>query len=559
MPGRLAVTRAAYHRAMIGTGADEEVGRYAPQRDVSDVAPRRGYVAQRCALRVQYELFPPPGAEPSPPADVEQLRAEARAAFEAEVLAAVGAQHPDALVVDQGRPPALHEAETLLAMGEGVPVVIGGRLPTDVLGRREGRPHVLARGERRPDGAWAYHPVEVRNHKTIDVGESKGPALGALVSPLAAPWLAAAAPAEDGTTRSHQGDRFGLAHLHRMLEQTPHGSADAVGAVIGTERRLVWHRLDVPVAQHRWDRRHRTTETTLARYDLEFSFRLDVLAAAAGDPIVDPVAVGECSTCPWRTHCWPRIEAADSTSLLPGFGYRQWYNLTRQGITTRAQLAALDLRTALVRDAFEGIGDLAAVVARAATSEPDAPAVDVLGIADRPRPGHADVGPDLDAGPTAEVLRQVTALAAHGITTAADLLTLDLTVVALADQPIRRLAEAIGGARAQATGRPQLRHGVERLEVPSADVEIDIDMESALDGTAYLWGALVDGTYHAVRSWDTPTAEAEAVVFVAFWDWLTAQRRAARVQGRSVAIYCWFKGAESGALRRGAQAASVDT
>lgn len=589
----------------------------APRLDVSEVPPRGGYVARRCPLRVQYELFPPVGVEPGQPADVERLRAEARAAFRAEVLDEVRALQPNSVTIDDEQPATMQVGATLLAMGEGVPVVLGGRLPTDVAGRRDGRPDLLVRGEQRPDGTWAYHPVDVRNHRTLDVGEPEEPGLGAIVSTLGAPWLASASTAPDKTTRSQHGDRLQAAHHHRMLEQTPHGSADAVGAVIGTERELVWHRLDVPVVQHRWDQPHATTESTLARYDFEFSFRLDVLAAAAaGEAIVGPVAVGECSTCGWRSHCWPRIEAADSASLLPGFGYRQWYNLASLGITTRAQVAALDLRTALVRDAFRGVGDLAAIVGAAVASEPDRSVADLValvgaageaepdraGIAAEPDPladdpaalvGAVDPGPDgagiaLDtagtepdapgpepdpepgaagavaAGAVADasaadpdVDEQVVVLVAHGITTAADLLALDPVVVSLADQPIRRLAEAVQGARAQASGRPQLRHGAERLVVPTADVEIDIDMESALDGTSYLWGAWVDGRYHAFKSWEAPTTVVEAEVFLTFWDWLTAQRQAAAAQGRSVAVYCWFKGAESGALRRGAKAAAV--
>jgi predicted RecB family nuclease len=155
-----------------------------------------------------------------------------------------------------------------------------------------------------------------------------------------------------------------------------------------------------------------------------------------------------------------------------------------------------------------------------------------------------------------DVDRLVDVLGDHHITTAEGLTALDPTVVALADQPVRRLAEAIQGARAQATGRPQLRHGVAELVVPSADVEIDIDMESALDGTAYLWGAWVDGSYRSVTSWDPPSPEREAQVFADFWVWLTHLRQEAAAQGRTVATYCWFKGAESGALRRGAKAAA---
>ncbi len=548
---------------MTGASSGRHVGGAVARLDVSGVPPQGSHVAKRCPLRVQYEVFPPRGVEAAPVADVVELRSRAAADFQAAVLAEVAARADGSSVVAvrHDRPRPLRVAETLLAMGEGALVVVGGLLPTDVLGRRQGGPDLLVRAERRPEGPWAYHPVEVRNHRTLDDGEPREPGAGALVAPIGTPWLASATRAADRTTRSRHGDRLSLAHQHRLLEQTPHGSADAFGAVIGTERALVWHQLDEPVVQHRWDVPHATRESTLERYDFEFAFRLAVLAAAAlHEPAVGPVAVGECSGCPWRAHCGPRIEAADSTSLLPGFGYRQWYNLARAGIATRAELGALDLPTALVRDAFAGLGDLPAVVAAASALPPDTPVDQVL--------LHVDPDPDPDRaaataaegdGPgRAEVIgRQDAVLRAHGVACAADLVALDPVVVALVDQPVRRLAEAIQGARAQATGTPQLRHGVARLEVPSADVEIDIDMESGLDGTTYLWGAWADGAYHAFRSWASPSPEVEATVFAGFWAWLAERRRTAALDGRRVAVYCWFQGAESKALRRGAKVAAA--
>ncbi|HEX2576404.1 MAG TPA: TM0106 family RecB-like putative nuclease [Aquihabitans sp.] len=527
---------------MTAARADDAILGAPPARDVSSVPPQGGHVARRCPLRVQYEWFPPEGVRPEGPADLERLRAETGAAFEAELLAEVARRHPDAVVVDRHQPAARQIAETSLAMGRGVPVILGGRLPDDVLGRRVGRPHLLLRAERRPSGSWAYHPVVVRGRRTLDVGAPNEGSRATATSTLEQPWRADATPAVDRTARSHQGDLFHVAHLHRMLAGTPHGSAEAVGAVVGTEHEVVWLELDVPVPQHRWDRPHAVEQSTLGRYDAEFGFRLQVLAAAAaGEPIVGPVAVGECATCPWRHHCRPRIEAADSTSLLPGFGYRQWYNLARVGITRRAELAGLDLRSALVRDGLRGVADLPALVAAAGAADPATPVAELVATV------AGTVDDDDELARAAERLALVTA---------ADLVALDPAVVALHDQPIHRLADAVQHARAGAAGRPQLRHGMDRLEVPSADVEIDIDMESALDGTAYLWGAWCDGAYHPVASWAPPSPEVDAEVFVGFWTWLSGRRAAAAAAGASVAIYCWFQGAEAGALRRGARAAA---
>ena len=557
---------------------DDDVGRTSPRRDVSSVPPQDGEVAKRCPLAVQYRTYPPappaataagdhPAGAPARPSDIDRLRDEERVAHVAAVHRALQDRHPDAVSPDARRDPSERVARTVAAMADGAPAVISGQLPTDPVGRRRGRPLVLVRAERRPDGRWAYHPVEVAGRRTLDAARARAdPAAGAAVAALDAPWWDHVAPDPGRRARSNRGDLLRLAHSHRLLAHAGHGSSVAAGGVIGREEVVVWHRLDVPVAQHRWDLPERTDEPILARYDLEFSFRLDVLAAAAlGTPIVGPVAVGECARCPWRPRCWPEIEAADSTSLLPGFGYRQWYNLARRSITTRAQVAGLDLRTAAVRDALTGGIGVRALADAARSTAPETPIGHLVRSLLAPLAGRRqdraerehdqeqgeDDGEELDRS----VARTTTRLEQLGVTTVGDLSALDPEVLALAEQPIRSLGDAIQGARAQASGQPQLRLGVAELVVPGADVEIDIDMESALDGTAYLWGALVDGAYHAAVSWERTDAEVAAEVFLGFWDWLVGRRRAAEAEGQSIATYCWFRGAESGALRAGARAA----
>ena len=524
---------------MTDVGGEAETGfdRYRNRRDVRAVPPQGGYVAKRCPLRVQLDVYPPEGVVPMEPAAVEQLRMDEGIAFEAEVFAELLALHPTAALVDGSQVAAGQEANTLAAMADGAPVVLGGRLPTDQAGRRVGKPDLLVRAERRPDGAWAYHPVDVKHHLTLDARAPKRPELGALVSALNEPGHALAALATDFALRTRRGDRLQLAHYHRMLECTPHASASAMGAIIGTERQVVWQRLDTPSIQQQWDRSPSSNESALQRYDFEFAFRLDVLAAAAaGEPIVEPVSINECSSCPWNGWCRPQLVAADSVSFVPGYGYREWHALRRAGITSRAQLAALDLRSARVRDAYDAVADLAEAYALAASAGASASVADVVGKGAK---------------------RRIATLAAHEIHTAADLLALDPAVVALSGQPLRSLADAVHGSQVLAKGgRPELRHGVDRLVVPSADVEIDIDMENALDGTAYLWGTRLDQTYHPFVSWDSSGPEVEAQVFAGFWGWLSDCRAASAAAGHTLAVYCWYQGAESRALRSGARAAA---
>ncbi len=520
-----------------GGTTETRFDRYQNRLDVRAVPPQGGYVAKRCPLRVQLDVYPPEGAVALEPSPVEQLRMDDGIAFEATVFAELGALHPTAAVVDGAQPAAGQESDTLAAMADGAPIVLGGRLPTDLVGRRAGKPDLLVRAERTPAGAWAYHPVDVKHHLTLDVRAPKRPELGALVAGLEDPGRAAATLATEFVLRAHRGDRLQLAHYHRMLEVTPHASARAVGAIIGTEQQVVWQPLDRPVLQQQWDRRPAVNESALQRYDFEFAFRLDVLAsAAAGSPIVEPVSISECGSCPWNGWCRPQLVAADSVSFVPGYGYKEWHVLRRAGITSRAELAALDLHSARVRDAYDAVAPLADAYAAAALGKPTAAIAEVVGKGAKKR---------------------IATLAAYGIHTAADLLALDPAVVALSGQPLRSLADAVHGSQVLANGgRPELRHTVDHLIVPSADVEIDIDMENAIDGTAYLWGARLDDTYHPFVNWDRPGPATEAAVFAAFWDWLKDRRRASAAAGHSLAVYCWYQGAESRALRSGAKAAA---
>jgi predicted RecB family nuclease len=508
--------------------------RYVPRRDVSGVRPQGGYAAKRCPLRVQFDVYPPGGVEALPLPVGARLRADEGSAFEAQVFQEVRALHPEAVTIDAELGSQEQQDLTSEAMGAGVSVIVDGRLPTDLVGRRSGRPDLLVRAERRPDGRWAYHPIDVKRHLTVHDRPATGDVAPAVVVGLARLAHRSAVADPERIARNRTDDLLQLAHYHRMLEAAGRSAERAVGGIIGVEREVVWHDLDRPVIRQLWDGSVSAKEPALRRYDFEFSYRLDVIAsAAAGEPIVEPVLVKECESCPWRGHCLPLLHQGDSTSLLPGVTYKPWHALRRQGITTRAELARVDHRAARVRDA---VGEaLRSLVVAAELVDPATPVSALV-------PEGSAV---------------LAALAEHDVTTAADLVALDPVAVALAGQPPSRLAEAVHGARVITDGTvAELRHGVRELAVAAADVEIDIDMENAVDGTVYLWGALVDDRYHPFVSWAVPSRAAEAEVFVAFWDWLQARRAAAAAAGQTVALYCWYQGAEAGALRRGSAAAA---
>ncbi|WQD13067.1 MAG: hypothetical protein U1U88_001232 [Lawsonella clevelandensis] len=102
---------------------------------------------------------------------------------------------------------------------------------------------------------------------------------------------------------------------------------------------------------------------------------------------------------------------------------------------------------------------------------------------------------------------QAEALAEENIHTVAQLAALD--VVQPEHWPGGSFETAVALARASLAGFAVIRQeGV--VEVPRADVEIDIDMESVLDDGAYLWGALL--TYTSEEAVQAMAVEGDAAV-----------------------------------------------
>jgi predicted RecB family nuclease len=92
----------------------------------------------------------------------------------------------------------------------------------------------------------------------------------------------------------------------------------------------------------------------------------------------------------------------------------------------------------------------------------------------------------------------------------------------------------------------------------SADVEVDVDMESYAEHT-YLWGATVRRAsgaadlptgYHSFVEWDELSHESEARIFAEFWQWFSSLRDECTARGLSFAAYCFWAQAEDGAMNR---------
>ncbi|HEX2300758.1 MAG TPA: TM0106 family RecB-like putative nuclease, partial [Pseudonocardiaceae bacterium] len=143
------------------------------------------------------------------------------------------------------------------------------------------------------------------------------------------------------------------------------------------------------------------------------------------------------------------------------------------------------------------------------------------------------------------------ALRLAGVSTVDDLAALDPSddpPVPLAGMPF---ADAVLLARAWQRDLALVRRN-RRTEVPRADVEVDVDMESFGDAGAYLWGCLLTGAdigmprgYRAFATWEPVPTPDEARSFAAFWAWLAEVRLRAAARGLSFHAYCYNEQAEN--------------
>lgn len=266
--------------------------------------------------------------EPLPVTPVVERRMAQGVDFEASIPASGRATWPDAVVIPADAAAAQREALTVSAMEAEAPLIAGGRLPADLVGRRVGEPDLLVQAA--PGG---YRAVDIKMHRTL--GPSSGPSSSAaLCSPLTSPGLETASVDPERTGRRHRGDLLQLAHYQRMLEAagfaaaTPAGGGSGSGrwgGIVGTEGVIVWWNLDEPLWTTPLSTGKQKRRPTMEIYDFEFDFRLDIIAVAyqhltdpSVEPLVLPVRIGECGECPWWSHCGPLLnEGTGCVSLIP--------------------------------------------------------------------------------------------------------------------------------------------------------------------------------------------------------------------------------------------------
>jgi predicted RecB family nuclease len=509
------------------------------------VPPQGSYTAKRCPNALQLNVLRP--CEPLPTSSFISMLGDEGRDFEAEIFELLAGAVPGAVVIDECLPRSDREAATVAAMDDGVPLVIGGRLPVDRMALRAGEPDLLVRSDAFAPGATAvvdgYLPVDVKHHKTLD-RKTKEDEAGAMTSELQALFLGPSEPHGELVPRWRRDDLLQLAHYQRMLEASGRASQRGRWAgIVGREGRLVWYDLDLPLWHPSGYIQSPPPQelSTMEVYDLEFGHRLSVIDASLfhlSDPssplLAEPIAVSECGGCGWQDWCFERMEASGDVSLLPGMTIEKRFECLARGVTNLQGLASLDSRTARLIAARV---DLQHLTEKAQLADPQTPVTELL--AGRPK--------------------QAERLVAEDICSVADVACIDPLTATFSDAGIGDLPQQIDNARARIGRFPAYRRrGIGQVVVPTADIEVDVDMENVNAG-CYLWGTLLNvrdpsgavaSEYLPFVSWDPDTAAGEIDAFKSFWGWFMELRTEAARQDASFRAYCYSQGAENGQLRR---------
>ena len=491
------------------------------------------YATQRCEVRLQLNLDPATRVlARRTRSEAEQRRIDAGNAHEAAVLLKLREGLGHRLVEITAPDRSTAQRATLDALENQVEVIAGAWLPADQAGRRVGRPDLLVRAL---DG---YLPVEIKLHLLRADGS------GSLdVSPLDDP-LPRSAVALPGS-RFRKGDMLRrdalqLVHYRRMLAALGHAASGdgCLGGVVDGSLTLFWLDLAAGPSAGR--------ESFEELYDRLFAERLalsDKVLAWIDDSSLerplDPWWHKECERCPFEEVCHDELSASDDVSLVRWSSTPQLEILRRGGVTTRRDLAALDLP----------LVDLGERLAETSLPLPS--------LLEQARLAAPSTSFDELVGARMGVRRR---LHAAGLQQVSDLLERDGASLELAGR-ISDLGRLVRRARAHLAGGAARRVTTDRLDAARADVEVDVDMES-YGAATYLWGALVtsrdtfegiDDGYRSFAEFGSLDEADEARIFGGFWDWLITLRTEVRRQGGTFRAYCFWRAAEEGQMRRAAR------
>ena len=229
------------------------------------------YAAKRCPVRAQNDVLHP--AEPQPPDAVLRRRFQLGREFEENVLSLGLGAREDVVAIKKLEATAGRRLRQ--ARWQTAPLILGGRLPADLVGRRVGEPDVLV-----ASSSGGYRAVDVKHHRCLDIAIDAG-TKAAQCSTFENPFFERVAVDECHEIRWRQDDLLQLAHYQRMLEATGHAASDGNTVRLSGPRSASFgYDLDLPVWKTSSTSARRKTRTSMEIYDFEFDFRLDVIAVA---------------------------------------------------------------------------------------------------------------------------------------------------------------------------------------------------------------------------------------------------------------------------------------
>lgn len=450
-----------------------------------------GYAAKRCPVRVHNDFSPSVQTLDWIPSSEDQARIDAGIAFERAIFEDLLVVHPASVVVD----PQLNKADmiamTVQAMDAGAPLILGGRLPDDVEHGRTGRPDVLIRVEN------GYLPADVKNHQTLHPLTTNK--VSSTISSITSPDVRLPLAGWTAATSHRYEDGLQLAHYTRLLQSSGYhpGVEHVQGAILGTSQLeltpgaspqlvFVWHNLDEALFSTFSRSRGKKLRSLLERYDHEHAFRVKVAEIAR------------------------RITGGDDDPepLVEPIGQAECQKCP-YGQRCAEQMGVDDPSAAIT------IGRLGS--------------------------------------------REWLTLRRMGVTTTAALCAVDPDDEVFFDRYFaelrhlslgearKRLAAAIGRAEMICNGVELERTSAGPVEVPVADIEIDLDIEYDLDNRVYIWGARLrygadDSTAKYVNDfieWYPLSSLKEQALAARFVTWLRRQRTAAEEAGQSLKVFHW--------------------
>lgn len=430
------------------------------------------YAARSCPVKT-YNAFNPLLTKPEAPLD-ESLRESFDGGFDFREVTLTAILQRNVGVVDlrplQAGGAGWTELETacVAAMEEGAPIIVGGILPLDLEGRRSGRPDLLVRAADTADGRPGYLPVRIKPYRVL---EKQVRCTDLSYSPLEAPTTRK--PLADLRYRTRrEGALLELAHHWRLLEACGHASPERLCGVVGTDRLpaegngtvIAWVPLDL-----RFIRTFSRTGTSGHR----LRSALERYDHEHG----------------FRVHVAQQaLRRGDDPSLPPVVRpirvkeceWCAWFQVCREqmdddDLSLRISKAPLDVR------------ELQALVS--------------LGISTVAQLAEADVE---------SLLPNYLPLTTHR------------------DRSASRLRQAAQRARMLADGVALERLSDDPIGVPRAELEVDLDIETAEGDITYLWGALVTNRvtgeqyFHHSSSFDRMGPPDEVEVAASFARWLLA-------------------------------------